>query len=39
VAKEARHAQGDTITLALVAERLHLFDKATGVTLLEGSPR
>jgi multiple sugar transport system ATP-binding protein len=36
VAKEARHAQGDTIALGLVAERLHLFDKATGMTLLSG---
>jgi multiple sugar transport system ATP-binding protein len=39
VAKEARHREGDHIRLGLVTERLHLFDKATGVTLLEGSPR
>jgi multiple sugar transport system ATP-binding protein len=39
VAKEARHREGDRIDLGLVTERLHLFDKATGVTLLEGSPR
>ena len=37
VAKEARHREGDSISLGLVAERLHLFDKSTGVTLLEGS--
>jgi multiple sugar transport system ATP-binding protein len=39
VAKEARHREGDHISLSLVTERLHLFDKTTGVTLLEGSPR
>jgi hypothetical protein len=39
VAKEARHREGDTIHLGLVTERLHLFDKSTGVTLLEGGPR
>jgi multiple sugar transport system ATP-binding protein len=37
VGKETRHAEGDTIALALVAERLHLFDKATGMTLLSGA--
>jgi multiple sugar transport system ATP-binding protein len=36
VTKEARHGEGDDVRLGLVTERLHLFDKATGVTLLEG---
>jgi multiple sugar transport system ATP-binding protein len=35
VDKEARHREGTSIQLGLVAERLHLFDKATGMTLLE----
>jgi multiple sugar transport system ATP-binding protein len=39
VAKEARYQEGDGISLGLVTERLHLFDKSTGVTLLEGSTR
>ena len=39
VAKEARHREGDGISLGLVTERLHLFDKSTGVTLLEDSTR
>jgi multiple sugar transport system ATP-binding protein len=39
VAKEARHREGDNISLGLVAERLHLFDKATGVTLLKDGAR
>jgi multiple sugar transport system ATP-binding protein len=39
VAKEARHREGDGISLGLVTERLHLFDKSTGVTLLQGSAR
>jgi multiple sugar transport system ATP-binding protein len=39
VGKEARHQEGKNIVLGLVAERLHLFDKATGVTLLEDAPR
>jgi multiple sugar transport system ATP-binding protein len=37
VDKEARHQEGASIQLGLVAERLHLFDKATGMTLLEGA--
>jgi multiple sugar transport system ATP-binding protein len=39
VAKEARHREGDGINLGVVTERLHLFDKSTGVTLLQGTPR
>jgi multiple sugar transport system ATP-binding protein len=39
VAKEARYREGDSISLGLVAERLHLFDKSTGLTLLEDGPR
>jgi multiple sugar transport system ATP-binding protein len=35
VDKEARYQEGASIQLGLVAERLHLFDKATGMTLLE----
>jgi multiple sugar transport system ATP-binding protein len=39
VDKEARHHEGVAIGLGLVAERLHLFDKASGVTLAgEGAP-
>jgi multiple sugar transport system ATP-binding protein len=34
--KEARHREGTSIALGVVAERLHLFDKASGLTLLEG---
>jgi multiple sugar transport system ATP-binding protein len=37
VDKEARYQQGASIQLGLVAERLHLFDKTTGMTLLEGA--
>ena len=37
VDKEARHREGTSIQLGLVAERLHLFDKTTGMTLLEGA--
>jgi multiple sugar transport system ATP-binding protein len=39
VAKEARHREGDGISLGLATERLHLFDKSTGMTLLEGGVR
>ena len=39
VAKEARHREGDCISLGLVAERLHLFDKSTGLTLIAGDAR
>src|SRR5258707_487499 len=39
VDKEARHQEGVAIGLGLVAERLHLFDKASGLTLAgEGAP-
>jgi multiple sugar transport system ATP-binding protein len=39
VDKEARHREGAVIELGLVAERLHLFDKASGLTLAgEGAP-
>jgi multiple sugar transport system ATP-binding protein len=39
VDKEARHQEGAAIGLGLVAERLHLFDKASGLTLAgEGAP-
>jgi multiple sugar transport system ATP-binding protein len=39
VDKEARHQEGAAIELGLVAERLHLFDKASGLTLAgEGAP-
>ena len=39
VDKEARHQEGAAIGLGLVAERLHLFDKASGLTLGgEGAP-
>jgi multiple sugar transport system ATP-binding protein len=34
--KEARHKEGTNIALGLVAERLHLFDKQSGMTLLTG---
>jgi multiple sugar transport system ATP-binding protein len=34
--KEARHREGTSIALGVVAERLHLFDKVSGLTLLEG---
>ena len=37
VDKEARYQEGASIELGLVAERLHLFDKATGMTLLESA--
>jgi multiple sugar transport system ATP-binding protein len=37
VDKEARYREGNRIQFGLVAERLHLFDKATGMTLLEGT--
>ena len=36
VDKEARHKESSSIALGLVADRLHLFDKKTGKTLLEG---
>jgi multiple sugar transport system ATP-binding protein len=37
VDKQARYREGNSIKLGIVAERLHLFDKATGTTLLEGA--
>jgi multiple sugar transport system ATP-binding protein len=39
VDKEARHQEGAAIRLGLVAERLHLFDKATGLSLAEDRTR
>jgi multiple sugar transport system ATP-binding protein len=39
VDKEARHQEGAAIRLGLVAERLHLFDKATGLSLAEDGTR
>ena len=39
VDKEARHQEGAAIRLGLVAERLHLFDKATGLSLAEDGAR
>jgi multiple sugar transport system ATP-binding protein len=39
VAKEARHREGDSVRLGLVGERMHLFDKSSGLTLLESSVR
>jgi multiple sugar transport system ATP-binding protein len=35
VDKETRHQEGAVIRLGLVTERLHLFDKATGMTLAD----
>jgi multiple sugar transport system ATP-binding protein len=37
VDKQTRHQEGTSIELGLVAERLHLFDRATGITVLEGA--
>jgi multiple sugar transport system ATP-binding protein len=34
--KEARHREGTSLALGLVADRLHLFDKTSGMTLLGG---
>ena len=34
VDKESHHREGETVTLGLVPERLHLFDKASGDSLL-----
>jgi len=39
VDKEARHHEGSSIALGLVVERLHFFDKISGMTLLEGEVR
>jgi multiple sugar transport system ATP-binding protein len=39
VDKEARHQEGAAIRLGLFAERLHLFDKATGLSLAEDRKR
>jgi multiple sugar transport system ATP-binding protein len=39
VAKEARHQEGDSVRLGLVGERMHLFDKSSGLTLLESGAR
>jgi multiple sugar transport system ATP-binding protein len=37
VDKQSLHREGETVTLAVVPERLHLFDRATGSSLLAGS--
>jgi multiple sugar transport system ATP-binding protein len=34
VDKQSLHREGETVTLAVVPERLHLFDRATGTSLL-----
>ena len=39
VAKGARHQEGDSVRLGLVGERMHLFDKSSGLTLLESGAR
>ena len=39
VDKGARHREGSSIALGLVMERLHLFDKISGMTLLDGEVR
>jgi multiple sugar transport system ATP-binding protein len=35
VDKASHQAQGERVSFALVAERLHLFDKASGASLLD----
>jgi multiple sugar transport system ATP-binding protein len=37
VDKEAHHAPGQRVSFGLVAERLHLFDRASGASLREGA--
>ena len=37
VDKQAHHKEGESVTLGLVPERLHLFDQNTGVSLREGT--
>src|SRR5262249_20524482 len=37
VDKETRHARGDRVNFGLLPERLHLFDKASGASLLGGA--
>jgi multiple sugar transport system ATP-binding protein len=39
VGKEARHREGDQVTIGLVPERLHLFDRASGVSVRADSAR
>ena len=39
VDKEARHREGANVALGVVTERLHLFDKESGMTLLEGGSK
>jgi multiple sugar transport system ATP-binding protein len=34
VDKQSLHREGEAVTLAIVPERLHLFDRATGTSLL-----
>jgi multiple sugar transport system ATP-binding protein len=36
VVKQTHHQEGERLTLGLVLERLHLFDKASGLSLLAG---
>ena len=37
VEKQAQHREGEPVMLALVPERLHVFDKATGLSVLADS--
>ena len=39
VDKQSQYRQGENVTLGLVPERLHLFDKASGDSLLAEAPR
>jgi multiple sugar transport system ATP-binding protein len=39
VDKQALHREGESVTLGLVPERLHLFDKTSGASLLAGGAR
>jgi len=38
VGKQAHHREGESVTLALAPERLHLFDRATGSSLRRDAP-
>jgi hypothetical protein len=37
VDKATHHAQGERVSFGLMPERLHLFDKASGASLLGGA--
>ena len=37
VDKRSHHREGESVAFDLVPQRLHLFDKASGASLLEGS--